>query len=170
MEKRRSSRDIGRFSGTTSKLKFSFLSRVLAPSRRDGAMLNTISREGRESSFERPFQFYESFTYFSILLRRHVTHDRRTSSHGLWNSVSDRQPKATRPFCTEHRVSKWFKYASKKRKRKRKRKRNKILIHLTSYCPYTFAPFQIQMILTLMSSKSNLKNSFLSTYRHKYLV
>jgi len=41
---------------------------------------------------------------------------RRSSPRGLWNSVSDRQPKATRPPCTENIVLKWFKYRSHRKK------------------------------------------------------
>lgn len=169
MEKRWRRRNIGRFSGNhfQIKIQFPFTSSRAKSTRRCNVKYDFTGGKGEFGEW--PFQFYESFTYFSTLLRRHVTHDRRTSSHGLWNSVSDRQPKATRPFCTEHRVSKWFKYIIKKRKRERERKKNEILIHLTSSCPYTFALFQI---LTLTScSRTNWKiHFFLPKSRHKYLV
>lgn len=44
-------------------------------------------------------------TLFGSAARSREDTSRRSPSRGLWNSVSDRQPKATRPPCTESIVS-----------------------------------------------------------------
>ena len=160
MEKRRRHwRDTGRFSGTTSKLKFSFVSRVLAPSRRDGAML--IRFQGREGRVRSSGRF--NFTNLSLTFRfcfavtwHTTTGPRLTGCETVSVTDSLRPPDRFAPSI----VSQSNLSTHQKREREREKEKR---TRLSFTWPPTVRTLLLRFrFLTLTMFQSNLENSFLS--------